>query len=83
MLAKLVANGFSYPARALFNRGVTGFELCFEGWNQENGYAWIFDKQIIGTRNGIGMVFETNGVHGFVGWQNGINRFPVRLVKVQ
>lgn len=81
MLAKLVANGFSYPALALFNGGVTGFELCFEGWNQENGYAWIFDKQIIGTRDRIGVVFEKNGVHGLVGWQT--NRFPVRLVKVQ
>lgn len=81
MFDKLVANGFSYPARALFNRGVTGFELCFEGWNQENGYAWIFDKQIIGTRDGIGVVFEKNGVLGLVGWQT--NRFPVRLVKVQ
>ena len=81
MFDKLVANGFSYPARALFNGGVTGFELCFEGWNQENGYAWIFDKQIIGTRDGIGVVFEKNGVHGLVGWQT--NRFPVRLVKVQ
>ena len=45
------------------------------------GHAWIFDKQIIGTRDGIGVVFEKNGVLGLVGWQNGINRFPVRLVK--
>ena len=82
MLAKLVANGFSYPARALFNRGVTGFELCFEGWfGRWTDYTWYFDTQTLGTRDGKGLWFLKDGTYYVENWWEKPNREPVRLVK--
>ena len=84
MFDKLVANGFSYPARALFNRGVTGFELCFEGWfGRWTDYTWYFDTQTLGTRDGKGLWFLKDGTYYVENWWEKPNREPVRLVKVQ
>lgn len=75
MFDKLVANGFSYPARALFNRGVTGYELCFEGWNHRWGYIWFNDTQMNGTRDGISIWFKPDGTYVTENWpENGGRR---------
>lgn len=82
MFDKLAANGFSKPALALFNRGVTGFELCFEGWfGRWTDYTWYFDTQTLGTRDGKGLWFLKDGTYYVENWWEKPNREPVRLVK--
>lgn len=84
MLDKLASNNFSYPALALFNGGVTGYEFCFEGWNLRYGYVWYNDTQEVGTRDGVAFWVRPEGTYTTEGWggdSGNDNRLPVRLVK--
>lgn len=81
MTDKLVANGHSQPALALFNGGVTGFNAYFVGyWDDGNDcYNNNFDQMWLVTSDGKGFLMNKTGSVQ-MGTFN-YNRHCIRLVK--
>ena len=81
MTNKLVANGHSQPALALFNGGVTGFNVYFVGyWDDgSNGYNNNFDQMWLVTSDGKGFLMHKTGSVQMGDFN--YNRHCIRLVK--
>lgn len=82
MTNKLVANGHSLPALALFNGGVTGFNAYFVGyWDDEHGGVWNDQVWHMYLVTSDGKFFHMNYTGQVETGEHQFNRHCIRLVK--
>jgi hypothetical protein len=81
MIGKLGANGFSEPALALLNKGVTGFELYFVGYYNTSDWYLVTskDEAWLGTSDKKYISFRNTGAVSSGTFSP--NKYCIRLVK--